>query len=108
MSVIAIETADLTQNFKQIADRIFLHGEKVLIARPRNENLVVITEKEYNELEKARRNAEYLSRLDESIQSLERGEGIDITMEEMEAMEQMTAEEARAFSEYAKNRNKTI
>lgn len=27
-------------------------GEKVLIARPHNENLVVLSEKEYNELEK--------------------------------------------------------
>ena len=52
--MIAIKTADLTQNFKEIADAIFHQGEKVLISRPRNENLVVITEKEYNELDKLR------------------------------------------------------
>ena len=55
MSVIAIKTADLTQNFKQIADMV-VNGEQVLISRPKNENLVVITQKEYNALDKMRQN----------------------------------------------------
>ena len=47
--MIAIKTADLTQDFKRVADRI-IQGETVLISRPRNENIVMITEKEYNVL----------------------------------------------------------
>ena len=51
--MIAIKTADLKQDFKSIANRI-AQGEKVLIARPKNENIIMITEAEYNELDKLR------------------------------------------------------
>ena len=54
--MIAIKTADLTQDFKRVADRV-VQGETVLISRPRNENIVMITEKEYNELAEVRRKA---------------------------------------------------
>jgi antitoxin YefM len=50
----SIKTADLTQNFKEVANRINA-GEKILISRPKNENIVLITEKEYNELNISRR-----------------------------------------------------
>ena len=52
--MIAIKTADLTQDFKKYADRI-MRGENVLISRPHNENLVIITEQEYNELNAEKR-----------------------------------------------------
>ena len=51
--MVMIKTADLTQDFKRYADRI-VRGERVMISRPRNENLVVITEREYNEFESLR------------------------------------------------------
>ena len=47
--MVAIKTADLTQDFKRVADRV-IKGERILISRPRNENLVLITEAEYNTL----------------------------------------------------------
>jgi antitoxin YefM len=47
--MIAIKTADLTQNFRKIANRINA-GETVVVSRPKNENIVLITEKEYNSL----------------------------------------------------------
>ncbi|MCL2281221.1 MAG: type II toxin-antitoxin system Phd/YefM family antitoxin [Dehalococcoidia bacterium] len=57
--MIAIKTADLTQNFKRIAE-IVVGGEKVLISRPKNENLVILTEKEFNKIEKSNhRNSSY-------------------------------------------------
>ena len=51
--MIAIKTADVTQDFKNVAERI-MRGEKILISRPKNENIVMITEQEYNELDKLR------------------------------------------------------
>ena len=56
--MLVIKTADLTQNFKQIADSIINHGEKVLITRPHNQNLVLITEREYKELARVHDSAE--------------------------------------------------
>jgi antitoxin YefM len=58
VSLVALRTIDVRNDFKRVSD-IIRSGEKVLIARPHNENLVVLSEKEYNELEKARHNAEY-------------------------------------------------
>ena len=63
--MIAIKTADLTQDFKRVADRI-IQGETFLISRPRNENIVMITEKEYNELAEIRKKAA-LERLKENF-----------------------------------------
>lgn len=83
--MIALKTTDIRNNFKKISKIIFT-GEKVLISRPRNENLVILSEKEYNELEKLRRNNEYLAKIDRSFQQLAEGHTVVKTMEELEAM----------------------
>ena len=81
--MIALRTIDLRNNFKKVSDLIF-SGEKVLIARPRNRNLVVLSENEYNELEKARRNVEYLTKIDRAIEQVAAGRVVVKTMEELE------------------------
>ena len=83
--MIALRTIDLRNDFKRVSTLI-KSGEKVLIARPRNENLVVISENEYNELEKARRNAEYLMKIDRAIENVSKGLIVVKTMDELEAM----------------------
>jgi antitoxin YefM len=85
--MIALRTIDLRNDLKKVSE-IIRSGEKVLIARPHNENLVVLSEKEYNELEKARRNAEYLAMIDNSMQQLAEGKVVVKTLEELETMEQ--------------------
>ena len=50
-----IKTVDLRNDFKKISDLV-MSGEKVLISRPRNENLIVMSEREYNELKKINKN----------------------------------------------------
>lgn len=47
----------------------------------------MINEAEYNALQKAKRNAEYLAMLDESQAQFERGDMISFSMEELRAME---------------------
>ncbi|HBN57209.1 MAG TPA: hypothetical protein DD414_10580, partial [Lachnospiraceae bacterium] len=54
---------------------------------PKNENVVIISEKKYNEMAKAKKNAEYLAMLDKSFQQLEEGKTISFDMEELRAME---------------------
>ena len=66
--MIALRTVDFRNEFKKICDLI-ASGETAIIARPRNENLVILSEKEYNALEKARRNAEYLAKTNERNQN---------------------------------------
>ena len=83
--MIALKTIDIKNDFKRISNLI-LEGEKVLISRPRNENLIILTEKEYNELEKIRRNNEYLLKIDKSLQQVSEGKIVTKTLEELEAM----------------------
>lgn len=83
--MIALRTVDIRNDFKKVSDFV-KSGEKVLIARPHNENLVVISEKEYNELEKARRNAEYLMKIEQGFQDIAAGKGKSFSEEELNAM----------------------
>ncbi len=83
--MIALKTTDIRNNFKKISKLIFT-GERVLISRPHNENLVILSEKEYNELEKIRRNNEYLTKIDMSMEQLSQGRTIVKTVEELEDM----------------------
>jgi antitoxin YefM len=83
--MIALKTVDLRNDFKRVSELVNA-GEKVLIARPHNENLVVISEKEYNELDKARRNAEYLAKIDAAMERVSQGRVVVKTMEELEEM----------------------
>ena len=83
--MIALRSIDLRNDFKRVSTLIN-SGEKVLIARPRNENLVVISENEYNALEKARRNAEYLLKIDRALENVSEGRVVIKTLAELEAM----------------------
>ena len=83
--MIALRTTDIRKDFKKISTLIF-NGEKVLLSRPHNENLVILSESEYNELEKIRRNNEYLAKIDISMEQLSQGRTIVKTMEELDDM----------------------
>ena len=54
--MIAVRTIDIVKDFKRVAEQVN-QGQRVLISRPRNENFVLMTEKEYNEIEKYRQAA---------------------------------------------------
>ena len=50
-------------------------------------NMVLVPEKEYENLLKAKRNMEYLAMIDQSKEQRERGETISLTLDELVAME---------------------
>lgn len=84
--MLAVKSANVRDNFKEWCDKISM-GETFVISRPRNENIYMINEAEYNALQKAKRNAEYLAMLDKSDEELQAGKVVAKTMEELEAME---------------------
>jgi len=98
--MIAIKTQDLTQDFSQVADRV-IKGEKILISQPQNENLVLITEKEYKNLEQMRESRSDLARIKarESIKKLQQ-------QANESGAEKMTMEEINAeIMEYRNEKN---
>jgi antitoxin YefM len=84
--MMAVKSMDVRDNFKTLCDRVF-QGETLIVSRPKNENIVMLSEKEYNDLQKAKRNAEYQKKLDESFKQLEEGKTISFSMDELIAME---------------------
>ena len=77
---------DVRDNFRTLCDRVF-NGEILIISRPRNENIVMISEAEYNEMLKARKNAEYLAMLDRSMAEAEAGGFVPKSLAELEQYE---------------------
>ena len=75
--MLAVKSANIRDNFKEWCDKISM-GETVVISRPRNENIYMINEAEYNELA-------MLERADEQVKN---GQVVVKTMEELIAMEE--------------------
>lgn len=84
--MIATRQMDIRDNIKKYFDLAF-DGETVVVSRKQNKNVVVISEKEYNELQKAKKNAEYLAMLDKSMGEIEQGGFIAKSIQELEARE---------------------
>jgi len=84
--MLAVKSMDVRDNFRDICDRVF-HGETIIISRKKNENVVMLSEQEYNELRKAKRNAEYLAMLDRSMGEAEAGGFIVKTVKDLEEYE---------------------
>lgn len=84
--MLAVKSMDVRENFKALCDKVF-HGETLVVSRPKNENIVMMSENKYNEIMKAKRNAEYLSMLDKSLEEAESGGFVTKTMEDLEKYE---------------------
>ena len=83
--MIAAKPIDVRAKMKEYMDIAF-NGEPVIVSRKQNKNVVIVSEQEYNDLKKSRRNEEYLAKLDRSFAQLERGEIVVKSMEELERM----------------------
>ena len=83
--MIAVNSMDVRENFKEWCNKV-IGGETLIVSRPKNENVVIVSEKEYNEMAKAKRNEEYLKKLDHSFAQLEQGEVIHKSLDELRAM----------------------
>lgn len=83
--MLAVGEKDIIENFGDIQDKIF-NGETIIVPGKKKENLIIISEKSYNEMMKAKRNAEYLAMLDRGFEDMKHGKGITKTWEELEEM----------------------
>ena len=83
--MLAVKSMDVRDNFKEWCNKV-ISGETLVVSRPKNENVVIVSEKEYNEMAKAKKNEEYLKKLDHSFAQLEQGEAIHKSLDELRAM----------------------
>lgn len=85
--MIATKQMDVRANIKKYFDMAF-NGEPVIVSRKENKNVVIISEAEYNELEKFKRNAEYLAKLNRADEQIRNGQIVTKSMDELLAMEE--------------------
>ena len=79
--MLAVKSMDVRGHFKEWCDKVF-SGETLIISRPKNENIVMISETEYNEMMRIKRNVEYLTRIDKSLEELNAGKTMSFSLEE--------------------------
>lgn len=84
--MITTKPLDLRSNLKKYMDSAF-RGELVVISRPKNENVVMVSEKDYSNLIRAKQNAEYLEHLDCSREQLMKNQTISLSMDDLRDME---------------------
>ena len=97
--MLAVKSMDVREHFKEWCNKV-VNGETLVVSRPKNENVVIVSEKKYNEMEKAKQNAEYLAMLDQSRTQLEEGNTISFTMEELREMESENWEPTQKVREF--------
>lgn len=81
--MISVKSMNVRDNFKDWCNRV-INGETIIVSRPKNENIVMMSEAEYNDMVKAKKNAEYLAMLDKSLAEAEAGGFISKTIDELE------------------------
>ncbi len=81
--MLAVKSMNVRDNFKALCNKV-VNGETVIISRPKNQNIVMLSEKEYNEMLKAKKNEEYLRMLDQSISEAKAGGFVTKTIEDLE------------------------
>lgn len=84
--MLAVNYSTIRENLKAYCDKVTDHNETVIVTRKDEKNVVIISLEEWNLLQKALRNSEYLGRLNRSVNDIKAGRGITKTMEELEAM----------------------
>lgn len=81
--MLAVKSMNVRDNFKALCNKV-INGETVIISRPKNQNIVMLSEKEYNEMLKAKKNEEYLKMLDQSMAEAKAGGFVTKTIEDLE------------------------
>lgn len=85
--MLAVNYSTIRNNLKDYCDRVTDECETVIVTRKDEKNVVIISLEEWNALQKAARNAEYLDKIDRSLEQAKQGKVVVKTLEELEAME---------------------
>lgn len=73
--MLAVNYSTIRNNLKDYCDKVTDFSETVIVTRKGEKNVVMMSLEKYNQLEKAARNAEYLSMIDKGMAQLEAGRG---------------------------------
>lgn len=84
--MLAANYSTVRSNLKDYCDKATDENETVIVTRKGEKNIVIMSLDKYNAFMKALRNAEYLDKIDKSIEQIEKGKVVTKTMAELEEM----------------------
>ena len=84
--MLAVNYSTIRSKLKDYCDKATDENETVIVTRKDEKNVVLISLEQYNYVMKALRNAEYLEKIDKSMQQIKDGKIVTKTIEELEAM----------------------
>lgn len=73
--MLAVNYSTIRNNLKSYCDQATDNNETVIVTRKNEKNIVIMSLEQYNSMLKAAQNAEYLAKLDRSLEQLEKGQG---------------------------------
>lgn len=73
--MLAVNYSTIRNKLKDYCDQATDNHETVIVTRKGEKNVVLMSLEQYNAIMKATRNAEYLAKIDMSIEQLENGKG---------------------------------
>lgn len=85
--MLAVNYSTIRRSLKAYCDSVSDQNETIIVTRKGEKNVVLISLEEWNALQKAARNAEYLGKIERSVAELKSNVGVTKTIEELEAME---------------------
>ena len=85
--MLAVNYSTIRKELKAFCDKVTDDNETVVITRKDEKNLVLISLEEWNFLQKALENSEYLSKLNRSVSDVRSKHVVSKSLEELEAME---------------------
>ena len=85
--MLAVNYSTIRGNLKTYCDKVTDENETIIVTRKGEKNVVLISLEEWNALQKAARNGEYLEKLDRASIDLKAGRGITANIEDLEKLE---------------------
>ena len=73
--MLSVNYSTIRNNLKAYCDKATDNNETVIVTRKNEKNIVIMSLEQYNSIMKAARNAEYLAKLDRSMNQLSQGNG---------------------------------
>ena len=84
--MLAVNYSTIRENLKFYCDKVTDSNETVIVTRKDEKNVVLISLEEWNELQRALKNSEYLAKLSRSVADINAGHTIKKTMQDLEEM----------------------
>ena len=84
--MLAVNYSTIRNKLEDYCDKATDENETIIVTRKDEKNVVIISLDKYNDLIRAARNAEYLDKIDKSMEQIRQGKVVRKTIEELEAM----------------------